>query len=204
MLKHVFDDLVHKYTDTSSAAEAMWAALEAAYAEPVRRYHTLSHLEDVLRALDPVQSLLKDRSAVLFALFYHDAVYDPASATNEEDSAELAQERMHVLGVPGKTMAHCRRMILATKGHAATGDTDTDLFTDADLAILGADPERYADYAHAIREEYAVYPDAVYLPGRKKVLEHFLGMEQIYKTPYFYGRLEEAARVNLRRELSGQ
>ena len=60
-------------------------------------------------------------------------------------------------------------------------ENDINLFTDADLAILGAEPEIYKNYAAAIRQEYSVFPDPIYIPGRKKVLLHFLKMERLFK-----------------------
>jgi predicted metal-dependent HD superfamily phosphohydrolase len=90
---------------------------------------------------------------------------------------------------------------LATKSHSIAEDNDTNYFTDADLAILGADDKTYTEFAKAIRKEYAVYPDTIYNHGRKKVLTHFLQMPEIYKTKYFRDKYETRARVNLSTEL---
>ena len=46
-----------------------------------------------------------------------------------------------------------------------------------------------------------MYPDMMYKPGRKKLLEHFLAMPHIFKTAFFRERLEVQARENLMREL---
>ena len=75
------------------------------------------------------------------------------------------------------------------------------LFTDADFSILGAHWETYSIYSQNVRKEYSIYPDLVYNPGRKKVLKHFLEMTRIYKTDYFYSKLEELAKCNLLGEL---
>jgi len=53
-----------------------------------------------------------------------------------------------------------------------------------------------------IRKEYKVYPDIIYKPGRRKVVQHFLAMERIYKTDYFFVRLEQQAKENLTKELT--
>jgi predicted metal-dependent HD superfamily phosphohydrolase len=86
---------------------------------------------------------------------------------------------------------------MATKGHAISEDADTNYFTDADLAILGSNNDEYLQYVKSIRKEYKFYPDFVYNPGRKKVLEHFIQMPRIYKTDYFYNKYEEPARKNI-------
>ena len=44
--------------------------------------------------------------------------------------------------------------------------------------------------------------DFLYKPGRKKVLQHFLDMENIFKTEYFRNKYENTARTNIRKELS--
>ncbi|MDX2245424.1 MAG: hypothetical protein SF052_01505 [Bacteroidia bacterium] len=80
-------------------------------------------------------------------------------------------------------------------------DNDTNLFTDADLSILGQKREIYHAYSTNVRKEYAIYPDILYNPGRKKVLQHFLAMEQIFKTPHFQEKYEAQARANLEEEL---
>ncbi|MNJ03033.1 hypothetical protein D3C73_1632060 [compost metagenome] len=51
-----------------------------------------------------------------------------------------------------------------------------------------------------MRQEYAIYPDLVYNPGRKNVLLHFLAMDRIFKTDYFFEKYEKPARENLRKE----
>ncbi|WP_336517694.1 hypothetical protein [Pollutibacter soli] len=91
----------------------------------------------------------------------------------------------------------CVHLILATKKHEPDPDEDTNLFTDADLAILGADEDAYLHYAVQIREEYRQYPDFLYKPGRKKVLKHFQEMKSIFKTTYFSNRFEKSARRNI-------
>lgn len=97
-------------------------------------------------------------------------------------------------------MLKCQALILATKKHEPA-DYETNLFTDADLSILGSDPGTYNRYLKNIRKEYAMYPDILYDPGRKKVLLHFLNMDQIFKTKEFSGQLEAQARKNLEAEL---
>jgi predicted metal-dependent HD superfamily phosphohydrolase len=41
----------------------------------------------------------------------------------------------------------------------------------------------------------------MYNPVRKKVLLHFLSMERIFKTDYFYTHFEKQARENLQKEM---
>jgi len=66
---------------------------------------------------------------------------------------------------------------------------------------LGQPSDVYEQYCGQIRKEYSIYPDIVYKPGRKKVLIHFLNMEKIFKTSFFYDKYELQARANLESEL---
>ena len=66
-------------------------ALVNAYLEPQRHYHNLSHLQDCLAWLPKVQHLLEKPAEVELALWFHDAVYQPRSKTNEIDSVAWAR-----------------------------------------------------------------------------------------------------------------
>ena len=138
----------------------------------------------------------------MFALFYHDVVYNPLSKENEENSAGLARKRLREIGVMPYTIENCGRIILATKDHQQQENTDANYFLDADLSILGADWDPYHCYLLNIRTEYAVYPDEVYIPGRERVLESFLTMPSIFKTQYFYHRFLQQAKNNIKKILS--
>lgn len=196
-----FIKLAEQYSPDRSLINALWEEIRAHYSSGQRYYHTLSHIDDLLHRLLPLKEQISDWNAVLFSVFYHDIVYSATSQANEEKSAQLAIERLKELSVPEETSSRCSEQILATKSHAASASNDTNLFTDADLSILGSDWERFAFYARQIRKEYAVYPDELYNPGRKKVLQHFLGMERIFKTAFFHDSLERQARLNLEREM---
>jgi predicted metal-dependent HD superfamily phosphohydrolase len=166
-----------------------------------RHYHTIAHLEHLVENLKEVQNHISDWDTVLFAVFYHDIIYKSTSSTNEADSAKLAKERLGELHYDPEKMAHCEKMVLATKSHGLSGDKDTDFLTDADLSILGQSPDVYQDYRENVREEYAIYPDFLYNSGRKKALLDFIAMKQIYKTDHFFVKYEKQARKNLENEL---
>ncbi|MFZ4476447.1 MAG: hypothetical protein ACOYPR_14720, partial [Saprospiraceae bacterium] len=106
------------------------------------------------------------------------------------------------LGYPPARISRCKAQIIATKSHVESSEQDTNLFLDADLSILGQEFSIYKTYTQQIRKEYAMYPDLLYRPGRKKVLQHFLGMDSIFKTRYFQEKYEASARKNLQAELA--
>ena len=53
---------------------------------------------------------------------------------------------------------------------------------DADLAILAAEPQRYADYSAAVRREYAHVSDADFAVGRALVLRDLLAKPSLFQT----------------------
>ena len=73
---------------------------------------------------------------------------------------------------------------------------------DADLAILAAAPDRYAEYAADVRREYAAAPDADFAAGRSQVLRSLLDRPSVYATEYGRDRWERLARANVEAELS--
>ena len=63
------------------------ARLIEAYAEPHRRYHDVRHLREVLGHIDELAPAAQDADLVRLAAWFHDAVYDPIRADNEDVSA---------------------------------------------------------------------------------------------------------------------
>lgn len=198
MLQDAFVQTLQCFKD--SAAAALWEDIKEYYTEPQRYYHNLHHLDTLLQALQGVKSSLRAWDAIVLAIAYHDIIYDVSRHDNEERSAAHAAQQLGSI-VPAEVLQHCTALILATKSHEESSDSDIAYFTDADLSILGAPPEVYRRYCAAIRAEYSIYPDALYIPGRRNVLHHFLQMQQIFKTQEFVQQYEQAARANLAADL---
>ncbi|MFT3682486.1 MAG: hypothetical protein QM791_19680 [Ferruginibacter sp.] len=201
MLKDIFTALVLRYTGSASVAGELWREIEQQYSNRKRHYHNLAHLDAVIDQLQDCRALVKEWDTLLFSVFYHDIVYNVMKNDNEEQSAEAAVKRLAVIGVKPDKIERCKKQILATKTHASSNDPDTDLFTDADLSVLGQPTTVYKQYCLQVRKEYSIYPDIIYKPGRRKVINHFLAMERIYKTPHFFNRYEMQARENMTTEL---
>lgn len=200
-LKEVFRILFCNYSQSTKMKHQFWNELEANYTDKGRYYHNLHHLENIYQELLPIKKQVHNWDIVLFTLFYHDSIYNSQRQDNEEKSAVLAEERMKTLDVPRDLIDLCSYQIRATKSHVKSDNQDTNYFTDADLSILGKTWDEYSIYTQNVRKEYAIYPDLIYKKGRKKVLKHFLEMERIYKTDYFYQKYEEKAKLNMQREL---
>jgi predicted metal-dependent HD superfamily phosphohydrolase len=164
---------------------------------------------------------LSIKSLLLFSIFFHDAIYNVHSSTNEEDSAILFEAsfakytNLHPLQVQ-LVVAY----ILATKHHTIPETTTTysttslvdhdhslpydplSLFLDLDMSVLGKDSLAYHQYSILIRNEYSYVPADTYCHKRAEILEQFLTQsKQIYHTTIFYEAFETRARNNLRQEI---
>jgi predicted metal-dependent HD superfamily phosphohydrolase len=201
MLRGTFIALVKKFSDDERLINKLWKEIEKTYTKSNRHYHTLHHLDNLLIQLSEIQSEIKKWDAVLFALFYHDIIYNVMKNDNEEKSAQLAIKRLMEIEVHGSILDACNAIIVSTKKHLLSNDSDVNFFIDADISILGSTWNNYLLYAQQVRKEYSIFPDFIYNPGRKKVLEHFLSMKKIFKTNYFASKFEEKAKQNLKQGL---
>lgn len=171
-------------------ARGLYDEVSAAYMQPHRMYHTISHIHCMLKLLG---NMTADQ---FWATWYHDFFYDPLARDNEERSAEIAAARLRTIGVDSTNVV---RMILATKTHAVdrSRSTETLAFLDADMAILGQPPEVYRTYAELVRQEYHMVPDELYRTGRLVFLNTTIDAPEIYGTQTFKDRYEKQAEVNL-------
>lgn len=201
MLQELFKSTLAKYTHNDTLINEYWDELEKQYRAYKRHYHNLTHLENLYKQLKTVTTIVKDWDVIIFALFYHDAIYNTTKTDNEEKSAKLAQKRLCKTKMSKEQLSRCYEYIIATKSHQRSTDNDCNLFTDADLSILASEWNDYVVYTKQIRQEYRIYPNLIYTKGRIRVLTKLLSLEQLYKTPHFFSLYEEKARMNLKQEL---
>ena len=88
-------------------------------------------------------------------------------------------------------------MRLTETHRPADDDADGCALSDADLAILAAPPERYAEYVAAVRREYAHVPDAAFRAGRAAILRDLLAKPHLFHTAYAREHWEATARANV-------
>lgn len=184
------------------AGEDCWARLIRRWSEPHRRYHGMGHLTAVLLFVDEYATHADDPDAVRLAAWYHDAIYDPRAADNEENSAVLAESELAAIGQPRDRIDEVARLVRLTAGHdPADGDRNGELLNDADLLVLASPREAYVAYVNAIREEYAHVSDADFRAGREALLQALLALPRLYRLDPL-AQLEDAARRNITAELS--
>lgn len=185
-----------------SDARQILADLAHRYAEESRVYHTLEHAWRVVQHVHRLGSYAANLETVQLAAWFHDAIYDPRAADNEERSAAYAVAVLQQWNQPQSRIDNVHRLILLTKSHRpASNDGDGQVLVDADLAILGAPPAEYASYAAAIRREYSWVSDSDYASGRVTILQQFLERPFIYFTPPMRREREQRARANLNAEI---
>ncbi|EMY70732.1 hypothetical protein [Leptospira vanthielii] len=202
--KSRFESLLSKFINTNSnSGDSLWEEIRSHYSEPHRTYHNLNHLYQMLGEYDLVSKVLQDPEITLFALYYHDLIYDVSSKTNEEESAKIAKVRLSELGVAIERIETCVEQILATKSHRLgdEGHPDTSYFLDIDISILGTEESKYYDYAKNIRKEYSIFSREDYNKGRAQVLNHFIENIRLFHTDFFFDKYEMRSRHNVKLEI---
>lgn len=171
------------------------------YTHPVRAYHNLDHIAQVLSVFDQCFRLAEDRDLVEFSLWMHDCVYIAERPDNEERSADAAAMIAGLLGCAAGFAERVRECIMVTRHSADPGSGDTALVADIDLSILAAPASEYDHYRRLIRREFAFAADDLFIQGRIAFLHRMLDKEHVFATRYFRSTGEENARANLEREL---
>jgi predicted metal-dependent HD superfamily phosphohydrolase len=176
--------------------------LVALYSEKHRHYHTLQHISECLGEFDAAISQAHDPVAVELAIWFHDAIYKPRAADNEERSAALAKECLTAAAAALALIAAVGGLVLDTKAHVTSGHPDSPLLIDIDLSILGQPEARFDEYERQVRAEYSWVPQIIFRPKRVAILRGFLDRPRIYATDLFFDKYEQAARANLERSLA--
>jgi predicted metal-dependent HD superfamily phosphohydrolase len=197
--------------------------------DKTRYYHTSVHIEEMLstwkliststNSYDDSHPMKKSDeenddnnnkttskdSAILFAIFFHDAIYNAKSSTNEEDSVKLFHKFADAIFMDPMLKSQISNYIMATKTHqqlSNKSDPSLDFFLDLDMAVLGKNPSAYMKYAALIRKEYSFVPEKVYCEKRAEVLESFLQFPSIYRTNFMKAEVEQQCRNNIRLEIA--
>lgn len=170
--------------------------LLALWQEPWRRYHGTRHLAEALAASDLLGCTRVER----LSLWFHDAVYRNRPGADELASAALAASWLDSVGWPKAETAEVTRLILLTGRHRPrTEDQAGARVCDADLAVLGAPPERYRESVAQLRAEQGL-DESDWRAARRAVVESLLATHH-YATPIGRALWGARSRANLRAEL---
>ncbi|MEQ1530001.1 MAG: hypothetical protein ABL925_11855 [Methylococcales bacterium] len=184
-----------------TASEQDFYELINAYISTGRYYHTDQHLQECLNAFTELKDLAAHPAEIACAIWFHDAIYEPLAYTNELRSAEWAKNCLLKQGVAEPIIARIIQLILVTQHNALPTELDQQIMIDADLSILGAAPQRFAEYEQQIRQEYALVSDQVFAEKRAELLHGFLARTHIFSTARFIDRYELSARYNINQSL---
>lgn len=186
-------------------AEPAFQWLMQCYHEPQRHYHNARHIEALLNLTADHDAALKNRALIELAIWFHDCIYDVMNPfENEVRSAKAAEEWLARLGAGATLVQKVNALILATRNHnlpTDVDDSDGAFFLDADLSILGASAEVYAEYTRQIRTEFSWVPEAGYRAARREAMTGFLRRPRIYRTDLFFEEYETQARKNISEEI---
>jgi len=176
-------------------------ALDTAYTEKHRFYHTTQHIKAMLNHFDAVIEFVEKPFEMELAIWFHDAIYKTFSKTNELDSAKWAQNFLMAQDYDEKGIERIFNLIMATQHKGEQKTNDEKLIVDIDLTILGTSPEVYDEFERKIRKEYKLVPTFIYRKKRKQLLQSFLNNDSIYNLDCFKDKFESAARKNIKKAI---
>ncbi|WP_246034801.1 HD domain-containing protein [Polaribacter aestuariivivens] len=196
--------LSEKYCQDLSILNKISLKIKKKYSERNRHYHNLEHINTMLNLAKENASEIKNLDEVLFAIWFHDIIYKARSKKNEARSAKFAKKNLQKHLFKELDIHKISQLILSTKKHKIIIDDDLDnaFLLDFDLCILGQNWKVYEAYTQKIRKEYKLYPDFLYVPARKKVLQDFLNREKLFFTEKYQQLFEAKARENIQKEIN--
>ncbi|UZX04864.1 DUF4031 domain-containing protein [Arthrobacter sp. CDRTa11] len=195
--------LLNRWNSVMPGHDALFLDLLDRWGEEHRKYHGRTHLLAVLEALDLLSEPAEPPRHVVLGAWFHDAVYRGIAGQDEEESARLAEGRLAEAGLPDADVEEVARLVRLTADHCpGQGDDDGALLCDADLSVLGGEPESYARYLAAVREDYAHIGDADFAAGRAAVVRRLLDLDPLFHTERAQELWLDAARRNLQGELA--
>ena len=189
-----------------------------------RAYHGFGHLSFMLKFLRDNSELCTDyvnavggMGPIVFAILFHDLVYEPGSKHNEATSALDFRTHAFVHGIDKKIVEMVEYAITnsmqAPQHKIEYPDTElgrkecgskivlANLLHDLDFVILAMPPSQYMKYCVGIREEYCDFSDEDFAKGRIEFLKSQLGKRSLFCLPAFTFGYSEAARTNMLNEI---
>lgn len=191
--------------DESAVAAAGTRLLER-WCDPVRKFHTLKHLQAVLARLDELAESSHHPEALRVAAWYHGAVFEVPHVNgnplrfgeNYAASAALARMELAALGLDEVLVTYVAHLIEHVQ-HCPQQDFDVAALHDAEHAVLRSAPQRYREYRKQIGQEYAGVPELHFLVWRLDFINRLLARPHLYLTAVARD-WEAAARDNLESE----
>ena len=152
-------------TITPEAVVAYWNG-------PGRFYHSLSHLDDLLRQIREKEGLSAvDVDKLTLAAIFHDIIYDPQASDNEEKSAELLLKHCSYVNDDIQDVV---TIILDTQTHKPSSALSA-MFSAMDMDIMNRSLDELLVWEEGIRKEYQPFVEN-YLEKRLAFLEKYAAL----------------------------
>lgn len=181
---------------------SLGAQLIAAYRDPTRFFHGVSHLVECLRLWREWRDHASKPDEIAIALWFHDALYDTARHDSEARSARWALDALTAGGIPFDTVRRIRDLVIATRPNESPSSDDARLIIDIDMAVLGASPGRYEQYEADLQREHGHMAEFIYRRKRLEILKSINNRQRIFQSDPARAALESQARENLARSIS--
>jgi predicted metal-dependent HD superfamily phosphohydrolase len=191
--------------------------LKKRYSEPHRKYHNLSHIEEMLKW---VPNDHPEVFNIIEAILYHDIVHSPSFSPDGLDETLSCAEYIvytfsglhHMtttetpFGFEGKGSLLNERRVLEAINATARHTQDqkhlcdvAQIVLDLDLSTFALPWEEYQVWTVRLMEELSLkYPDVDITKGRQVFLAKLLEREKLY---YVNTHWEDPARENIKRDL---
>lgn len=183
------------------------ANLVTLYNQPHRHYHNLNHIMTCLGELEKYKhDTKKDVSIVEEVIWWHDAIYNPFSSKNEENSAKLFLDSLDPKQRHWNLNQYVADIIRLTAKHTEDQDLSSleeylsdsaALALDIDLSSLAAPIAVFHKNSDDIRKEFHFVSGKVFAENRIKFLRAMLARKRLYYTDYFFNKYEIIARDNM-------
>lgn len=158
--------------------------------ESHRHYHNLEHLYSLFEKIGSISTPgTNDYDKLVLCALFHDIVYNPASTTNEEDSANLLIKWSE--DPKNSTIQEVKEMILSTKEHISKTPLQ-EKFNTLDMSIITEGSwDELVKWEMGISKEYIpVVGEEIYKEGRRKFLES-MADRYITRSNMFYKLINE-------------
>jgi predicted metal-dependent HD superfamily phosphohydrolase len=146
------------------------------YSEPHRFYHTLKHINFILKKIDGLFSKniinKKDKEILYIATLFHDIIYDPLKNNNEKKSSDLF---LNKISEHSPNVNQINKIILNTIDHKSHGNKLSKIFNDLDMYnLFNSDLKTLKKDESDIRKEYSMFSNKLYRKGRLDFLNSLL------------------------------
>lgn len=187
------------------------AQLSQLYTQPHKHYHNLNHINRCLSVAEELSEhslSYRQKTELITAIWFHDAVYNPWSKNNEVLSAELARLYCHRININhNSVVAAIKATAYHTKDQKFSHDDSIDIdvihyMLDIDLMGLADPYPKYSETGEYIRQEYSHLNNDEFSNGRRSFLTNMIKRKRIFYTEFFYEEYEHKARENMKKELN--